>query len=89
MLSGKRKLPGTTNATADAVVTVVQLDSAQVDTSSLESVYMIFCHQIHFFSSRTEAEEWTSERDYDFAILSLDEAFELGQLAFKDMLAYA
>ena len=80
---------GVTGAPEDAVVTVVVLDDDQVDTSSLESIYMIFCHQIHFFSSRHEAEEWTAGRDYDFAILTVDEAFELGQLAFKGLLAHA
>ncbi len=37
----------------EAVVSFVLLDPEQIDMESLESVYMIFCHQIHFFSSRS------------------------------------
>ena len=44
----------------------------------MDSVYMVFCHQIHFFPSREVAEKWSADSEYDFAILSRDEAFEVG-----------
>ena len=70
---------------AESVVSVVLLDPEQIDMDSLESIYMTFCHQIYFFSSRTEAEEWTKDRGYDFAILSVDDAYRLGAVAFEDV----
>jgi alkylmercury lyase len=81
--------PDGVKAPDGAVVSFVILDPEDIDTSSLESVWMTFCHQIHFFPSREEAEAWTSDRGYNFAILSIEDAFEVGQLAFADMLRVA
>lgn len=72
-----------------AVVSFVILESDDIDTESLESVWMTFCHQIHFFPSKEEAEAWTKDRGYNFVILSVEDAFEVGQLAFSDMLKVA
>ncbi len=72
-----------------AVVSVVMLDPSQIDMESLESVYMVFCHQIHFFPSREDAELWSAESESDFAILSVDDAFEVGSIAFADLIEVA
>ncbi|MCH7971624.1 MAG: hypothetical protein IH960_11375 [Chloroflexi bacterium] len=72
-----------------SVMSFVMLEPGDISTDSLESVYMLFCHQIHFFPNREEAEQWTRDRDYKFAILSIDEAYEVGQRAFADMLRVA
>jgi len=45
-----------------------------------------FCHHIHFFAAREEAERWAARRN-DIAILSLDEGFELGRQVWSRMLA--
>jgi len=73
---------------ADAVVSIVTLDPSKVDTSSVEAIYGNFCEQIHFFASREEAEEWTAGRE-NIDILSVEEGFKLGKLAFSEVLAYA
>lgn len=80
---------GVKSAPEGTTATIVLVDPDGIDTGSLESVYTIFCHQVYFFSSREEAEEWTSDRDYDFAVLTVDEAFELGQKAFAGLLKLA
>jgi alkylmercury lyase len=49
-----------------------------------------FCHFVHFFASPEDAEQWVSEHPGTF-LLSLDDAYRLGQLtnhaAFGDVLA--
>ena len=73
---------------ADAVVSIVTLDPSKVDTSSVEAIYGNFCEQIHFFASREEAERWAADRE-NIDILSVEEGYELGRLAFSELLAYA
>ena len=73
---------------ADAMVSIVTLDPSKVDTSSVEAIYGNFCEQIHFFTSREEAERWAADRE-NIDILSVEEGYELGKLAFSELLAYA
>ncbi len=73
---------------AGAVVSIVTLDPSKVDTSSMEAIYGNFCQQIHFFASREEAERWAAERE-NIDILSVEEGYELGKLAFSELLAHA
>ena len=79
--------PDGVKAPEGAVVSFVILEPDDIDMDSLESLWMVFCHQIHFFPSRDEAVEWTADRGYKFAILSIEDAFEVGQLAFSNMIA--
>ena len=73
---------------ADAVVSIVTLDPSKVDTSSMEAIYGNFCEQIHFFASREEAEGWAAGRE-SIDIISVEEGYQLGKMAFSDLLAYA
>ena len=73
---------------ADAVVSIVTLDPSKVDVSSMEAIYGNFCEQIHFFASREEAERWAAGRE-NIDILSVEEGYELGKLAFSELRAYA
>ena len=73
---------------ADAVVSIVTLDPSKVDTSSMEAIYGNFCEQIHFFASREEAEGWAAGRE-NIDIISVEEGYELGKLAFSEVLTYA
>ena len=73
----------------EAVVSFVLLDPDQIDMDSLESVYMVFCHQIHFSPSREAAIKWSADSEYEFAILTVDEAFEVGTTAFANLIEAA
>ncbi len=73
---------------ADAVVTVVALDPKKHDLSSLEAVWGVFCHQVYFFASRMEAEQWAAGRD-DIEILTVEEAYVLGKQAFSELNSFA
>ena len=54
-----------------------------------ENVILNFCHYVYFFSSAQAGRNWSSENEGTF-ILSLDEAFCLGQeknkLQYRDVL---
>ena len=56
--------------------------------SSVEEIWSNFCHRIYFFASRQEAERWSGGKD-QIAILSVEEAYELGKQAFSKLLAFA
>ncbi len=71
---------------ADAVVTIVV--PKETDMSSVASIWMTFCHHIFFFVSRSEAEQWAANRD-DIEFLSVDQAYELGQRLWSNVLPYA
>jgi alkylmercury lyase len=76
---------------ASAVVSMVVVDPDAADTSSVEAIWGTFCHHIFFFATRQEAEAWAAGRDNRGAIeiVSVDEAFELGQLVSSTLLTEA
>ena len=49
---------------------------------SVEAVWMTFCHQVHFFSSREAGEQFFAAKDHEVYFLTLEEAFALGRLTF-------
>ncbi len=62
--------------------------SGQLSLSSVEAIWATFCHHIFFFTSRDEAERWAVGRT-DIAVLSMDEAYALGQEFASSLLAVA
>ncbi|MGH7449895.1 MAG: organomercurial lyase [bacterium] len=71
----------------DAVVSMIIVESDKADMSSVESIWSTFCHHIHFFASREEAEQWAAGRD-NIEILSVNESFELGKQISSRFLVY-
>ena len=67
-------------------VSIVTVDPR--DTASVEAIWSNFCHQVYFFPSRDEAELWAEGKE-NIAILSVEEAYELGKLAFSKLLEFA
>ena len=63
-------------------------DNSSQDTSSIEAIWSNFCHQVYFFPSAQEAEEWAEDKE-NISILSVEEAYELGKQAFSKLLSYA
>ncbi len=49
---------------------------------------MTFCHHIHFFSTSQAAQEWFAARGQEIAILTIEEAFELGRLTLSEVLRH-
>ena len=71
-----------------AVVSIATIDPAIHDVSSVEAIWSNFCHQVFFFPSRDEAEQW-AEGKTNIAILPVHDAYELGKQAFANLLTYA
>ena len=71
-----------------AVVSIATIDPEVHDVSSVEAIWSNFCHQVYFFPTREEADEWAEGND-NIAILTVEEAYELGRLAFAELRKYA
>ena len=71
-----------------AVVSIALIDPEVHDVSSVEAIWGNFCHQVYFFPSREEADEWAAGKS-NIAILPVDDAYELGRLAFSDLRKFA
>ena len=76
---------GVTSANpVSAVVSMATIDPKAHDVSSIEGIWGNFCHQVYFFPTREEADEW-AEGKSNIAILTVEEAFEVGRLAFSEL----
>ena len=74
---------------SSAVVSIVIPKTTKEGTASVEELWMLFCHNVHFFSSPEAASEWLSEKKLDAEVLTVEEGYELGQMAFAELLGYA
>lgn len=72
---------------ADAVMSLVLMDSQTFDLSSVEAVWSAFCTLVHFFATRDEAEQWARARD-GVAILSVREGYSIARAVWGGVLAY-
>jgi len=71
-----------------AVLSLIIREPGDTDLSSVEAIWGTYCHHIHFFTSREEAERWRADRE-EIEILPLDEAYQLlGKLTSERLLAY-
>ncbi len=52
-------------------------------TESVEAVWMMFCHHVHFFTSRESGERFFADKDMEVYFLSVEEAFELGRVLMR------
>lgn len=48
-----------------------------------------FCCHVHFFVSQESAVEWISAKNHDLNVLSVEDGFELGRLAYEHVLDHA
>ena len=72
---------------AGAVLSMVIIDPDKTDMGSTKAIWGNFCHQVFFFASRQEAEQWAAGRN-DIEILSVQEGFELGKQMWSKVLVY-
>jgi alkylmercury lyase len=73
---------------ASTAISIVIPQPTSNGLESVEEIWMTFCHHIHFFSSPQAAQEWFAARGQQIAILTIEEAFELGQLTLSEVLRY-
>jgi alkylmercury lyase len=73
---------------SSTVVSIVVPEVAEKGLEAVEEIWMIFCRLVHFFSSTEAASKWISGRNQDIRILSVEEGFQLGRMAFEDLLNY-
>ncbi|MFQ5640384.1 MAG: organomercurial lyase [bacterium] len=73
---------------AGAVVSIILPDSQKNALESVEAVWRAFCCHVHFFGSAEAAKRWFAGKDDEIALLSIEEGFHLGHLAFKEILQF-
>jgi hypothetical protein len=54
----------------------------------VEEIWSNFCCLVYFFSSTEVASEWISGQNQNLIILSVEEGYQLGQLAFEELHKY-
>lgn len=69
-----------------AVLSMVKPKTTEKGLQSAEQTWMTFCHFVHYFSSPEVVSAWFSGKDVDFTILSIEEGYRLGRLAFKEII---
>ena len=73
---------------ASAVISIVIPQPTTGGPASVEEIWMTFCHHVHFFASPQAAQEWVAARGQEIAILTIEEAFELGRLTLSEVLRH-
>src|SRR5713226_6296101 len=71
-----------------AAISIVIPQPTTSGLESVEEIWMTFCHHIHFFASPQVAQEWVAARGQEIAILTVEEAFELGRLTLSEVLRH-
>ncbi len=73
---------------ANAVLSILVPESNNLELNSFEAVRSSFCCNVHFFHSASAAQAWLSAKKQAFEVLSVEEGFQLGLFAFREMLEY-
>jgi alkylmercury lyase len=75
-------------APSRTVLSMVVPEIAKGGCDSSEDIRCSFCQLVHFFSSPDAANEWVSEMNRDIVIISVEEGYRLGKLAFEELHKY-
>ena len=70
------------------MVSTATIDPKVHDVSSVEAIWSNFCHQVFFFPSMDEAQEWAQGKTH-VELLPVEDAYEVGRLAFSELRKYA
>lgn len=73
---------------SNAVLSVVVPETGKRTLESVEDIRSMFCCLVHFFSSADAATEWISDKSQNIMILSIEEGYYLGKLAFEELHKY-
>ncbi len=73
----------------ESVITVALPKSDGARLESSEAIRKTFCCLVHFFVSAESAWEWASSKSHDFAVLSIEDGYQLGRTVFERVAEYA
>lgn len=73
---------------ANAVLSLVLPKPTKGGTKSAGEIWKLFCHHVFFFSSAEALAEWFKGSDHKPIMLSVEEGYQLGRLAFAGILKY-
>jgi alkylmercury lyase len=72
----------------NASISIVIPQPTTSGPKSVEEIWTTFCHHVHFFASLQAAQEWVAISEQEIAILTIEEAFELGRLTLSEVLRH-
>ncbi len=70
----------------EAVVSMVTPRTNSDDLRSVDQTWRLFCHHVYYFASADAVDDWFRGRASEAIVLGIDEAYELGRLAFGHVL---
>lgn len=73
----------------ESVITIAVPKVVGVKLESAERIRRAFCCFVHFFVSSESAAEWISANNYDLNVLSVEDGYQLGRMAFEYVLKLA
>ncbi|MCH8047982.1 MAG: alkylmercury lyase [Planctomycetes bacterium] len=74
------------NIQPSAAVVSMVLPNQIGKTRDSAEIRNTFCCHVHFFVSQESAAEWIAVKNHDMKLLSVEDGFELGRLAFEHVL---
>jgi len=72
----------------NAILSFILPQPTKDGLDGVEAVWRAFCCHVHFFSSAEAATDWFSGKEEEIALLTVKEGYQLGQLAFKEILQF-
>ena len=72
----------------ESVLTIALPKFSGEKLESAEMIWGSFCCHVHFFVSQELAAKWISTNNRDLSVLSVEDGFKLGRLAFEHVLEY-
>jgi len=73
---------------ASTVLSIVLPETTKSGFDKVEEVWMAFCCHVHFFKSLDAASEWFSGKNQNPVFLTVEQGYDLGKLAFRELLEY-
>ena len=72
----------------EAILSFILPQPTKNGLDGVEAVRQAFCCHVHFFRSVEAATDWFSGKKDEVKLLTVEEGFQLGQLAFKEILQF-
>ena len=70
-----------------AAISIVLPNTTKSGPESVEEIWGALCQHVHFFKTPEAATEWFAGKNLDPIMLSVEDGFELGRMAFEELLS--
>ena len=74
-------------APRSAAISIVLPKTTKSGPESVQEIWGALCHHVHFFKTPEVATEWFAGKNLDPIMLSVEDGFDLGRMAFEELLS--